>query len=140
MKVCVDFNEHIGKVKPFHAINNAPLLSAVSSEMFHFLSEARVPFSRLHDTGGEYGGFRFVDIENIFRDWNADPADPESYDFAFTDWLITELVKQGTEPFFRLGSTIENAHYIKAYHIYPPKGADLRGHYKALHRGLGKRL
>ena len=31
------------------------------------------------------------------------------------------MVKYGIEPFFRLGATIENFHFLRAYHIYPPK-------------------
>lgn len=119
MRITVDPSVIVGRVKPFHAINNAPLLGT-SDQLFHYLGEAGIPFSRLHDTGGAYGGFRFVDIANIFRDWNADPADPAAYDFAFTDWLLEKLTEQGVEPFFRLGATIENAHYIKAYRIFPP--------------------
>lgn len=119
MKITVDFDTVIGKIKPFHAINNAPLLGTDNC-LFHYLGDAGIPYSRLHDTGGEYGGFRFVDIENIFRDMTADPCNPDSYDFAFTDWLLAELIAQGTEPFFRLGATIENSQYIKAYHIFPP--------------------
>lgn len=46
---------------------------------------------------------RYVDIENIFRDFDADSENPDSYDFAFTDWLLEAIVKEGTEPFFRLG-------------------------------------
>lgn len=120
MQIRIDFDKKIGNVKPFHAINNAPLLGT-DNKLFHYLSDAHVPYSRLHDTGGAYGGFRYVDIENIFRDFNADESDPDSYDFAFTDWLLTELVNAGSEPFFRLGATIENSQHIKAYHIYPPK-------------------
>ena len=87
----------------------------------HYLGDAGIPYSRLHDTGGCYGGFRYVDIENIFRDFSADPENPDSYDFAFTDKLLAEITGQGTEPFYRLGATIENSHRIKAYHIFPPK-------------------
>ncbi len=119
MKITVNPSAIIGKIKPFHAINNAPLLGT-SDQLFHYLGEAGIPYSRLHDTGGAYGGFRFVDIANIFRDWNADPSDPAAYDFAFTDWLLEKLTEQGVEPFFRLGATIENAHYIRAYRIFPP--------------------
>ncbi len=120
MRISVDFNKSIGKIKPMHAINNAPLYG-VNSSMFHYLGEAKIPYSRLHDTGGEYGSNQFVDIENIFRDFSADENLPESYDFVFTDWLLTELCKQGTEPFFRLGTTIENYQHMKAYRIFPPK-------------------
>lgn len=33
---------------------------------------------------------------------------------------MEKLAEQGVEPFFRLGATIENAHYIQAYRIFPP--------------------
>lgn len=115
----VDFNHTIGRVKPFHGINNAPIMGT-NNRLFHYLGEAGIPYSRLHDTGGRFGGSVFVDISNVFRDFDADPEDPDSYDFAFTDWLLAELKKQGCKPFYRLGATIENSHYIKAYNIFPP--------------------
>ena len=116
----INFSRTIGKIKPMHAINNAPILGA-SDTMFHYLTEAGIPYSRLHDTGGAYGGGRFVDITNLFRNFDADENDPDSYDFAFTDWLLNALHNSGAEPFFRLGVTIENYANIKAYNIYPPK-------------------
>jgi xylan 1,4-beta-xylosidase len=119
-KVTVDFSTIVNKIKPMHCINNAPL-HGTDDRLFHYLREAGIPAARLHDTGGRYGGFCFVDIENIFRDFAANPADPAAYDFAFTDWLLGKLVENGSEPFYRLGATIENSHRIKAYHIYPPK-------------------
>lgn len=121
MKISVDFTKTVGKIKPFHAVNNAPILGSGNFSMFHYLREAGIPFSRLHDTGGEYGKSVFVDIENVFRNFDADETDPASYDFAFTDILLENIMKQGTMPFFRLGTTIENYHRVKAYHIYPPK-------------------
>lgn len=120
MRLQVDFNTVTGKIKPFNAINNAPI-SGTSNELFYRLKEAHVPFSRLHDTGGRYGQFVFVDIENIFRNFDADAENPDSYDFVFTDWLIGELIKNDVSPFFRLGASIENSHRIKAYRIFPPK-------------------
>lgn len=116
----VDFDKIVSPIKPMHCINNGPI-HGTSERMFHYLQEAGIPYARLHDTGGRYGGSVFVDIENIFRDFNADPADPAAYDFAFTDWLLATLEKNGTEPFYRLGATIENSHRIRAYHIFPPK-------------------
>jgi xylan 1,4-beta-xylosidase len=120
MTVSVNFDKITGRIKPLHGIGNAPLLGT-NPKLFPYLKEAGIPYSRLHDTGGRYGGGCFVDINNVFRDFDRDPKDPDSYDFAFTDWLITELVQQGVKPFYRLGTTIENSHRIKAYYIYPPK-------------------
>lgn len=119
MKLNVDFDRVIGKIKPMHGVGQPPF-QGVDFSMFRYLSEAGIPFSRLHDVGGAYGGFRWVDIPNIFRDFDADPTDPASYDFTFTDLLITALVESGVEPFFRLGVTIENQAKIKSYRIDPP--------------------
>jgi len=120
MKINYNFNKNAGTIKPMHAIGQPPF-TGVNDSMFHFVSEAGMPYSRLHDVGGAYGANRFVDIHNIFRDFNADVEDEASYDFTFTDWLIENLMKHHCEPIFRLGETIENYHYIKAYRIFPPK-------------------
>ena len=116
----IDFNNIIGKIKPMHGVGQPPFLGT-SFGMFRYLTDAGIPYSRLHDVGGVYGGGRFVDIPNLFRDFDADPTDPESYDFTFTDMLVAALVEQEIEPFFRLGVTIENNGEIKAYRIFPPK-------------------
>ena len=119
MNIKIDLNSKIGTIKPMHGVGQPPF-AGVDFSMFKYLSDAGIPYSRLHDVGGKYGGNRWVDIPNIFRDFNADPYDPASYDFAFTDLMITALMESGVEPFFRLGVTIENECLIKAYHIYPP--------------------
>lgn len=119
--ITVDCDKTIGRIKPMHGVGQPPIVGGADCTMFRYLSEASIPYSRLHDVGGMFGGGRFVDIPNLFRDFDADPEDPEAYDFAFTDILIRELVENGVEPFFRLGVTIENSAKIKAYHIYPPK-------------------
>ncbi len=85
------------------------------------LKDAGIPYCRLHDTAGLYGGTHFVDIPNVFPNFDADPSDPNSYDFAFTDAYLKSLVNSGMEPFYRLGVTIENNFRIKAYEIHPPK-------------------
>jgi len=120
MDVRINFDKPIGNIKPMHGVGQPPF-AGVKFDMIHYLRDAGIPYSRLHDVGGPYGGFRWVDIPNIFRDFDNDPNDPNSYDFTFTDLLITALVENGVEPFFRLGVTIENAAAIKAYRIYPPK-------------------
>ena len=122
-KITLDFNKAIGKIKPMHAVGQPPFMG-INFSMFDYLKDANIPYSRLHDVGGAFGRNIFVDIPNLFRDFSADPSDPESYDFAFTDLLITALVERGIEPFFRLGVTIENNCKIKAYNIYPPKDFD----------------
>ena len=120
MKIKVCFSENKAKIKPLHGVGQPPFIGSNFS-MFKYLTDAGIPYSRLHDVGGPYGGGRWVDVPNIFRNFDADEYDENSYDFTFTDLLISALVKSNVEPFFRLGVTIENDVKIKAYRIYPPK-------------------
>ena len=119
----IDLNKKMGKIKPLHAVGQGPI-GGSGREMFnnfHYLTEMGAPYSRLHDVAGAFGSNRFVDIPNIFRNFDADETDPASYDFAFTDALIEALMKAGVEPYYRLGVTIENNSEIKSYNIDPPK-------------------
>ena len=109
----VDFSKAVGEIKPLHGVGQPPMYGSDFSR-FRYLSEAGVPYSRLHDVGGAFGGFRWVDVPNIFRDFDADETLPESYDFTFTDLLIKALFDANVEPYFRLGVTIENDARIKA--------------------------
>lgn len=127
MKITVNTNKQVGKIKPMHAVGQPPMggkYQSYPSESFHLLTEAGIPYSRLHDVGGYFGGGRFVDIPNIFSDFDADVNDPASYDFVFTDKLITGLMSNGVEPYYRLGVTIENFAVIKQYRQDPPKDFD----------------
>lgn len=122
-RVRVDFGNYTGKIKPMHAVGQPPFKGGFASIDFspmQILKDANVPYSRLHDVGGAFGGNRYVDIPNIFRDFNADENDPASYDFTFTDALLKGLAEYGVKPYYRLGVTIENQCQIKAYRIYPP--------------------
>ena len=123
MNLLFDFSKKLGKIKPMHAVGQPPTWTCddgLSTRFMHYLKEANIPYSRMHDVGGHFGENYFVDIPNIFRDFNADENDPASYDFAFTDKLFEMLKEYGIEPYFRLGVSIENAHMIKAYRIFPP--------------------
>ena len=82
---------------------------------------ARIPYSRNHDSAvcGIYGGPYSHDVNCIFPNFDADPNDPASYDFACTDESILVCMDAGTETFFRLGQTIE--HQIKKHGTLPPK-------------------
>ena len=124
LNIQVDFEKVVGKIKPMHAVGQPPFKGGFCRLDFtpmQILKDAYIPYSRLHDVGGAFGSNRYVDIPNIFRNFDADENDPESYDFAFTDALIKALIEYGVEPYFRLGVTIENQCTIRAYHINPPK-------------------
>ena len=110
-----------GVIKPMHSVGQPPTIGICDYKLFHYLKEIGVKYSRLHDVGGSFGRGIYVDIPNLFRDFDANPFDPANYDFTFTDLLLQALVDNDIEPYFRLGVTIENAAKIKAYRIYPPK-------------------
>ena len=124
MKIELNLNEKIGKIKRMNATGQAPIGGGVgfgAYNHFHYLSDVSVPYVRLHDVGGIYGGGRFVDVPNIFRDFDADENDPKNYDFAFTDTYLAALDRNGLKPYYRLGVTIENHAEVKNYRIDPPK-------------------
>ena len=121
--ISIDLNDRLGKIKPMHGVGQPPF-GGMEFSFIKYLKEANIPYSRLHDVGGWFGGNLYVDIPNIFRDFDADESDPASYDFVFTDKLIAALMENGCEPVYRLGVTIENFHRIKAYRIFPPKDTE----------------
>ena len=121
MTVSIFPSSVLGPVKPVNGVGQPPIIGLREYPMFRYLREAGIPFSRLHDVGGMFGRGVFVDIPNLFRDFDADENDPASYDFAFTDILVNALVAEGIEPFFRLGTTIENYTLVRRYRIDPPK-------------------
>ena len=68
----VDFSKKVGTVKPMHAVGQPPFTSGfvkIDFSPMQILKEANIPYSRLHDVGGPFGGNRYVDIPNIFRDF-----------------------------------------------------------------------
>ena len=118
--VVVDFDAAKGRMKPEHGVGQPPKFG-MSGKMYHYLREAGIPYSRLHDVGGWSGQNMFVDIPNVFRDFDADENDPKNYDFAFTDILMKDLDANGVEPYYRLGVTIENFFKVKRLRTFPPK-------------------
>ena len=114
----IDWKKTCGKIKPMHGTNNSPVRHNGDYPEFR---EAGFPYMRTHDTAGAFGGNVYVDVPNIFRNFDADPEDPASYDFTFTDAYLKGFEKTPAKIFYRLGVTIENSHNLKAYRIFPPK-------------------
>ena len=119
-EVKVDWSNETGPVKPVNGVGQPPMVGKLSGwPMMHYLKDAGIPYSRLHDVSGWLGGGMFVDIPNLFPDFDADETDPKNYSFAYTDSLMKALVANGVEPFFRLGVTIEN--FVGYKDRLPPK-------------------
>lgn len=121
--ITVNFAETIGRIKPMHAVNNGPVHNKRSDQSISnmtLFAEAGIPFARNHDAAflSNYGGEHIVDVNFIFRDFDADENNPDCYDFHLTDEYIENIVAAGSEVFYRLGSKIE--HWTKKYNTLPP--------------------
>lgn len=73
--ITVDFSKITGEIKPMHGVGQ-PLFIGIDFSMCDYLKDAHIPYSRLYDVGGPFGGNLFVDIPNIFRNFDADPELP----------------------------------------------------------------
>lgn len=122
--VVVDFSQTLGKIKPMNAVNNGPVGVIIPSQNrnnFEEYKAARIPYARNHDASEwiDYGGEFVVDVYSIFPDFDADPTDPQNYEFAVTDALVKFTQDTGTEVYYRLGARIE--HQCKKYRTRMPK-------------------
>ena len=95
MNIKVFPSKALGPVKPVNGVGQPPFFGVGDFPMFRYLKEAGIPFSRLHDVGGMFGRNVFVDIPNVFRDFDAEETDPDNYDFTFTDLLLNALDEAG---------------------------------------------
>ena len=108
-------------IKELHGVNCAPYNKRAGDNqtkihtVFGYLG---TPRSRLHDCCGTYGGTYFIDVPNIFRNFDADETNPENYDFHYSDEYIGAIIRSGAQVVYRLGVTIEWG--SKKYTIYPP--------------------
>lgn len=121
-----DLTKTYGAFKPLNAVNNGPIYKRHANDQWRTnidtYKAARFQYARNHDAAyhASYGGEHTVDVTAIFPDFDADPCDPASYDFACTDeYTCMTEEDSDTRVFFRLGQKIE--HFIKKYNIYPPK-------------------
>ena len=122
--IVVDFSKETGIVKPMHAVNNGPVYKFAEDQRITNIEpymKAGIPYARNHDAAfyASYGGEHIVDVNFIFRDFDKDPYDPDSYDFELTDEYVKVTEYAGTRTFFRFGSKIE--HWSKKYNTLPPK-------------------
>ena len=101
-----DLSKKGGPFKILNATNGGPWHKRHATDQmrsnFEDYKAARIPYSRNHDSGIVmiYGGPYSHDITYIFPDFDADPYDPASYDFACTDESILICLEAGTETFF----------------------------------------
>ncbi|MDD6872397.1 MAG: hypothetical protein PUD68_06130, partial [Clostridiales bacterium] len=114
----VDFSQSLGPIKAVNGVNNGPLTCNFSQDARPYFKEARIPFSRLHDTEYPFGSGEFVDVSCLFKNFNCDENDPANYNFTLTDEYLKAIDECGTKIIYRLGATIE--HQPVKVHAVPP--------------------
>ena len=118
--VTVDEGTAVGSIKIMNAVNGAP--DKPGTENFKAWADAEIPYTRLHDINSYvgYGTPHTVDVRAIFPDFKADENDPKSYRFGETDEVLKAIRAAGSEPFYRLGQTIEGRK-VKKYWVLAPE-------------------
>ena len=53
MNISFDFAKTTGKIRAMHAVGQPPRLG-ISSDYMHYLKDANIPYSRLHDTESSF--------------------------------------------------------------------------------------
>ena len=108
----IRFSEAIGRMKPMHAVNNAPVRARKSQCRGNFdaFKAAKIPYARTHDASLSeiYGSQHVMDVHCIFPDFSRDPDDPAAYDFVNTDLYVTTCFDADCEIYYRLGTSIEH--------------------------------
>ena len=117
-KILVDFTKPKGRIKPVNGVGGGPLTGNFLWDSSDYFKEAHIPYCRLHDIEHPFGCGEFVDVDCIFKNFNADETNPENYNFTATDKYIGAIIDCGAKVIFRLGSSIEHGLRI---HTLPPK-------------------
>ena len=117
----VNFNKKIGKIKKINGTNLWADLHVSRNNPEQQAEAAACNFStvRLHDAPLVSAGMRIVDVQHIFGNADADPADPKNYYFEQTDDYVKRILDAGSIPIYRLGTSIE--HSEKSYYAKRPK-------------------
>ena len=122
VRIAVRPEQALGPVRIMNAVNNGPMKRGTDQTRGNFDDYAalEIPYARIHDAAlcSTYGGCHTVDISAIFPDFRRDADDASAYDFTLTDDYLATMRAAGTEPFYRLGQSIE--HWIKKYGVNPP--------------------
>ncbi len=114
-----DFGKIIGKMKPLHGVNSGPRTKVFTYNASDLFVGMGIPLCRLHDVEYPYGSGEFVDMHCIFKSFDADETDPDSYCFGLTDKYIEAIRDVNADVIYRLGESIEHAP-VKRY-VYPPR-------------------
>lgn len=105
-RIEIDFAQATGTLRPLQGMNNGPWVEHFTLDLSPYFRDLQVPYVRLHVPN--WPGTDCVHIQTIFRDMNADPDDPASYDFELTDQYIGAVVAAGAKPIYNIGLGVDS--------------------------------
>ena len=98
-KVVVDVRQDLGSCTLLSGTNAGPIGLRSRIDYTPLYKSVGFRAVRTHDF------YKAPDWYAIFPTWQADPDDPDSYDFGVSDAVIKSIVDNGFEVLFRLGSS-----------------------------------
>jgi hypothetical protein len=116
-QVEVDFSRSVGTIRHLDDLEGGTLVHRGGVDLSPYFRELGVKHVRLHDTPWDFA--EALDINFVFRNFDADPDDPRNYDFNYTDVFLKPLQALGVEIIFRLGYSMEQP--LLRIHNAPPK-------------------
>ena len=102
--VRVDLSVPVGEIKPMHGMCNGPV--SYGADISGLFREIGVPEVRFDCTDTAMSAFA-VDVSRIFKNFDADPSDPENYDFSVTDKYVEAAYLSGARVLYRLGESVD---------------------------------
>jgi xylan 1,4-beta-xylosidase len=115
----VDCSKIVGEIRALHGVNGGVLNDGETVDLTTHWKALSIPVTRLHDC--EWPRPDVVDIHAVFPNLQADPHDPESYQFSATDDFIQAIVDTGAQIVYRLGESIE--HSRQKQYAHPPNNS-----------------
>ena len=116
--VKADSSKVIGEIKHLNDVNEGPLCERGWVDLSPAYKELGIKFVRLHDVPWSFDDA--ANINYIFPRFEADPAQPDSYDFFQTDWYLKFIEALGIGIIYGLGPTAEYPK-LPPRHVDPPK-------------------
>ena len=112
-----DFTKLDGRFRPLHGWNKGPVVAGEMLDIQKDMNALAPPVIRFHDC--HWPNPEVVDMHAVFPNPDADPALPESYNFAATDAYVKGALDTGAEIIYRLGESIE--HTKVKHYVHKPK-------------------
>ncbi len=114
----VDFSKAAGTIRHLNDVNEGPLCERGWVDLSPYYQELGIRYVRLHDVPWSFDDA--ANINYIFPRFDADPDQPDSYDFFQTDWYLKSIESLGIGIIYGLGPTAEYPK-LPPRHVDPPQ-------------------